>query len=266
MTLGKRNSVGWWVSLVVLLALPAWAQEDARQTHASPQEPPLKVEQVVGKLQEKNIERAAALHRFEGMRVYRMEYRGFPGDRDAEMVVKVAFEAPDKKEFTVVSQTGSKLILNRVFKKLLESEQEAMHDPQRTALSSQNYDFTMAGYESTPEGAEYVLNAIPKSNNKFLYRGKVWVDAKDFAVVKIEAEPAKNPSFWIKKSEIAHRYRKVDGFWLPAENSTESSIRLGGKAHLSIEYKDYKVEEAQRPVLKIESAQENAITGVDLSR
>jgi hypothetical protein len=34
---------------------------------------------------------------------------------------------------------------------------------------------------------------------------------------------------------------KVDGFWLPAENHTESFIRLGGKATLSIEYQDYKI-------------------------
>jgi hypothetical protein len=30
-------------------------------------------------------------------------------------------------------------------------------------------------------------------------------------------------------------------FWLPVENRTESLIRLGGVAHLSIEYKDYKI-------------------------
>jgi hypothetical protein len=82
---------------------------------------------------------------------------------------------------------------------------------------------------------------LPKTKNKFLYRGKIWVDAQDFAVVRIEGEPGKNPSMWIKKTGIAHKYVKVDGFWLPAENHTESFIRLGGKATLSIEYQDYKI-------------------------
>jgi len=59
--------------------------------------------------------------------------------------------------------------------------------------------------------------------------------------VRIEAEPGKNPSFWIKKTDIAHRYVKVKDFWLPAENHTESFVRLGGKATLSIEYQDYKI-------------------------
>ena len=39
--------------------------------------------------------------RFNGTRVYRMQYRGFPSDRDAEMVVDVTYRAPDSKEFSV---------------------------------------------------------------------------------------------------------------------------------------------------------------------
>jgi hypothetical protein len=207
---------------------------------------PLPVEQVVKNLQEKNAERAAALAHYEATRIYRMKYHGFPSDRDAEMVVKVAYHAPNSKQFSVVSQSGSKFIIDHIFKKLLEGEQEAAKgDNQRqTRLTSENYDFEFAGFENAPEGARYVLNLLPKTKNKFLYRGKIWVDAKDFAVIRIEGEPGKNPSFWIKKTEIAHQYVKVDDFWLPAENRTQSVIRLGGTASLSIEYQDYKILEA----------------------
>jgi outer membrane lipoprotein-sorting protein len=203
-------------------------------------------EQIARKLQQRNSERTAALNQFNGTRVYRMQYRGFPSDRDAEMVVNVTYRAPNAKEFSVVSQSGSKFVIDHVFKKLLEGEQEAANEENRrnSALTTENYDFTSAGYETTPEGPEYVLNLLPKTKNKFLYRGRIWVDAKDFAVVRIEGEPAKNPSWWIKTTEVKHRYVKVDDFWLPAENHTESVIRLGGRAILSIEYKDYKITKA----------------------
>jgi hypothetical protein len=102
-----------------------------------------------------------------------------------------------------------------------------------------------------------VLNLVPKTKNKYLYRGKIWVDAKDFAVMRIEGEPAKNPSFWIKKTEVKHRYVKVSDFWLPAENHTESVIRLGGRAVLSIEYRDYKITKAA-PLGGPESAREGS--------
>jgi hypothetical protein len=204
---------------------------------------PLTADQVAANLEQRNAQRAAALEQFEGKRIYRMEYRGFPSDRDAEMVVQVSFHAPASKEFTVVSETGSKFVIDHVFKKLLEGEEEAAKGDNRhdTALTRANYDFEMAGFESTPQGGQYVLNLLPKTRNKFLYRGKIWVDANDFAVVRIQGEPGKNPSMWIKKTDITHRYTKVDDFWLPAENHTESYVRLGGKATLSIEYQDYKI-------------------------
>jgi hypothetical protein len=218
----------------------------------------LPVEEVARKLEEKSAQRAAALNEFTSTRVYRMQYHGFPSDRGAEMVVDVTYHAPNVKEFHVVSQTGSKFVIDHVFKKLLEGEQEAANEENRqhTALSRQNYDFTFAGYEMTPDGPEYVLNLLPKTKNKFLYRGKIWVDAKDFALVRIEGEPARNPSVWIKKTEVRHRYIKVNDFWLPAENHTESVIRLGGRAILSIEYKDYRITKAA-PVYGIGNAHED---------
>jgi len=232
---------------------------EAGSSSSFTQNAPLPVEQVARRLQEKNAQRAAALSQFNGTRIYRMRYRGFPSDRDAEMVVNVTYRAPDSKTFSVVSQTGSKFIIDRVFKKLLEGEQEAANEENRrnTALTAENYEFTSAGYEVTPEGAQYVLNLLPRSKNRFLYRGKIWVDAKDFAVVRIEGEPARNPSFWIRKTDVKHRYVKVNDFWLPAENHTESVMRLGGRAILSIEYKDYRITKAT-PLRGSETARENS--------
>jgi hypothetical protein len=213
----------------------------------------LPVDEVVKTLQERNAQRAAALDEFVGTRVYRMEYRGLPSDRDAEMVVTVTYHSPGAKQFSVVSQSGSKFIIDHIFTKLLEGEQEAANEEnrRRSALNSENYDFSPAGYEDSPNGGRYILKIVPKTKNRFLYRGKIWVDAKDFAVVRIEGEPGKNPSFWIKKTEIAHQYVKVNDFWLPAENHTESVLRLGGTATLSIEYRDYKITRST-PLAKVE--------------
>jgi hypothetical protein len=257
----RRSSVFFLIYTAFLLNHAIAQAPHANESASSVKDARLPVQVVVENLQRKNALRAAALTRFEGTRVYRVKYRGFPSDHDAEMVVHVAFHAPSSKEFTVVSQTGSKFIGDRIFKKLLEGEQEAANEEnrRRSALSTENYDFTMAGYEDSPDGGRYVLDLLPKTKNKFLYRGKIWVDAKDFAVVRIEAEPAKNPSFWIKKTDVSHKYVKVDDFWLPAENHSESVIRLGGKATLSIEYRDYKIVETA-PLNQPEHAQTVAAT------
>jgi hypothetical protein len=241
---------------LALLCGQAPLRAQAKEKESAAQPSPLTAEQVIANLTKKNQERARALGEVHGTRTYRMQYRGFPSNRDAEMVVKADYKAPDQKEFTIVSQTGSKFVIERVFMKLLEGEKEALKpdNRERTALNTSNYNFTLDKFEPSASGGEYELTVTPKSSNKFLYHGKIWVDGKDFAVTRIDAEPAKNPSFWIKKSEIQHKYVKVDDFWLPAENHTESYIRLGGRAILSIEYTDYKITQADPLNRKAEGA------------
>lgn len=238
------------VTLLVWSTLVASAGAgDSQPPAAAPVAAPLSADQVIDNLVRKNQERSQALLHSEATRHYRLVYHGFPGDREAEMIVDATYNSPDRKEFKVVSQSGSKLIQDRVFKKLLESETEAARPDvnARTLLNRDNYDFELVGYEPSASSGQYVLHVTPKLKSKFVYRGKVWVDGTDFAVTRIEAEPAQNPSFWTKKSEIHHEYVKVQGFWLPARNESVSYIRLGGRATLTIDYKDYRVSDARQP-------------------
>ena len=205
--------------------------------------PPLLTEQIIENLVKRNIERAQALHAYSGTRIYQVKYRGFPSGRSAEMVVDVKFQSPDTKKFTIRSATGSKMIIDKVFKKLLQAEKEALaiEAQKRAALNGDNYKFTLVGYENTPSGLMYVLTVEPKTKDKFLYQGRIWVDAGDFAVTRLAAEPAKNPSFWTKDSEIEQVYMKVSEFWLPVRNHSITEIRLGGTAELTILYSDYRI-------------------------
>jgi hypothetical protein len=205
--------------------------------------PVMSGEEVASRMVQRNLERAKALSTFQGTRVYRLDYDGFPGSRSAEMVVDVKFHSPATVEFTIRSATGSKILIEKVFKKLLQSEKEALlpKNQRRIALNNENYSFTLAGQENKPGGWFYILSVEPRTTNKLLYRGRIWVDADDFAVARIEAGPAENPSFWIKGTKIEQIYLKVAEFWLPASNRSTSNTRLGGSALLTIEYKDYQV-------------------------
>ena len=225
---------------------PARAQELQAATSKGTLTAPLDAKQVVENLVRMNLQRAQALRAYQGTRTYHLVYSGFPSSRSAEMVVAVSYRSPESKEFTIQSQTGSRLIIDKVFKKLLESEKEALEaeNQRRTALNSDNYVFTLVRYETTADGSEYILALEPKAKSKFLYRGRIWVDGTDFAVTRIEAEPAKSPSFWTKNTEIEHVYVKVDDFWLPQRNHSVSHIRLGGQADLTIDYTSYRITDA----------------------
>jgi len=224
---------------------------------------PLSVDQVVNNLVRKDKERAQALRHYESIRTYRLSYHGFPGDRGAEMTVAATYDSPSTKNFRIISQTGSKLIIDRVFKRLLDSEKEAAEPDlhARTLLNRDNYNIALTGFESSDNGNQYVLAVYPKTKSKYLYRGKVWVDATDFAVTRIDAEPAQNPSFWTKKSEIHHEYMKVQDFWLPRRNESISYIRLGGRATLTIEYDNYRVIDSRESGNRMKASSSNTNEG-----
>jgi hypothetical protein len=199
--------------------------------------------EIVARLNQSNQQRAAALHAYEGKRSYTLTYRGFPSGRDAEIEVVAHYEAPGSKRFDVISASGSKMIQSKVFARLLEVESESAHaeNQRETALTPGNYTFTLLGSRPSPYGGCYRLGVEPRGDNKLLYRGEICVNAADFAVETIDAEPAKNPSFWTRKTHIEHRYQKIGQFWLPVFNRTVTSVRLGGTAILSIAYSNYEL-------------------------
>jgi hypothetical protein len=131
----------------------------------------------------------------------------------------------------------------------------------RNLLNRANYDIALVGYEPSDKGSQYVLAVNPKTKSKYLYRGKVWVDGTDFAVTRIDAEPAQNPSFWTKKSEIHHEYIKVQDFWLPRRNESVSYIRLGGRATLTIEYDNYRVIDSRESRNSTKASSSNSDAG-----
>src|SRR6478672_3121557 len=150
---GSRLSP-WLILLTVLLCLFLW--KIARAQTSTPDALPLalqnagqlKAGQVVENLVRMNLQRSQALQAYESTRIYRLEYKGFPGGRSAQMVVNMKYRAPGTKEFEIVSQTGSKMLIDRVFKKLMEGEKDAIEgeNQERIIVNQENYGFSHAWY------------------------------------------------------------------------------------------------------------------------
>ncbi len=225
------------VLTVLLLVAFANAAEDAQAAQSTPS-----VDAIVQNLMAANARRARSLRAYRSRRTYNLDYSGIFGGH-AEMQVEATYRAPNEKTFKVLSETGSKLLIKHVLLKLLESEEEAQEERNRKALelSPANYEFKLETTERTPAGDFYVLEVKPRKKTKYVYSGKIWVDARDFGVARMEGTPATNPSFWVSHVEIQYQWSKVDGFWLPVHNYSVTNVRLGGRAVLNINYSDYQV-------------------------
>ena len=226
--------------LVVCLVPAAFADSEPAQPQATM--PALSTDVIVQKLMAANERRAERLRSYQGKRIYKLDYHGWFGGH-AEMVVEATYRAPNEKDFKIVSESGSRVLLRQVLARLLDTEREAQQEKMRKALeiTPANYYFSLENVERTPTGDFYVLSVKPRSKSKYVYNGKIWVDARDFAVARMDGSPATNPSMWVKHIEIQYQWQRIDGFWLPAHNYSATDVRFGGKAVLNISYSDYQI-------------------------
>ncbi len=195
--------------------------------------------QIVEQMERHNQAQAAVLKQYKALRHYDVEYRGYSARIVAKMDVEATFDAATGKSFRIVSESGSKTLCEKVLKRAVESEKEAWQEREATALTEANYSFRLEGSESQEGRPAYILEVEPLTRSKFLVRGKIWVDAAEFAVVKMEGEPARNPSFWISRTSIHSKNAKRGGYWLPAELCSETKVRVGGTAVMTIDYGSY---------------------------
>jgi hypothetical protein len=199
-------------------------------------------DEIVLRMMARNSERQAALEHYAGERTYKVEYRGTGGFHTAEM--RVNLDCVDgQKHLVVVSETGSKMLREKVLRKMVEGETEASARANQTQmmLSPENYKLKLAGREPVDGVDAWVLEVTPKVESKFTYRGRVWVSAEDYAVVRVVGEPAKNPSWWINRASFDWRYARKGDFWLPERNVAKSHVRIGGEATMTIEYGTYRI-------------------------
>jgi hypothetical protein len=195
--------------------------------------------EIVANMMERDSQRQSSLRGYTAARRYVLENARH--HKRAEMLVKVECLENGSKEFQTVSEAGWGAARSHVFPKLLESEKEASQPDlrERSRITPENYSFEMVGKESINDRGTYIIEITPKTQNKYLVKGRIWVDANDYAIVRIEGRPAKNPSFWIKSVHFVHTYQKNGPFWLPAADHSVTDARFIGATELTIEYYDY---------------------------
>jgi hypothetical protein len=226
----------FWAMALILVARGVCAENAETGSPSG-----LSAAQIVERMQSHNQAQTEELKYYQSLRHYQVEYRGFSTTIAARMDVEVNYDSASGKIFRIVSESGSKFLCEKVLKRAVDSEKEASQDKGSTALTEANYKFHLVGSENLEGRPAYILDVDPLTASKFLYRGKIWVDAADFAVAKIQVEPAKNPSFWIARTLIRQSFAKNSSFWLPEQNRSETKVRIGGTAVLTIDYGHYKV-------------------------
>jgi len=205
---------------------------------------------VVTKMVQQDALRKAQLYSYTATR----RYVAINDARRAEMRVELSCAIDGEKRFRILSEEGSSAIRKHVFYKMLREETDASRrdTSASTHITPANYDFQLIRKDFINERPAYLLLVKPKNESKYLIDGRIWVDAADYSIVRIEGSPAKSPSFWIRSIHFEHTYQKVGPFWFAAATHSVNEIRVFGEAELTIETSDYKLNPAGNDTAKTE--------------
>lgn len=161
--------------------------------------------------------------------------------KHAELLVTVRCDPDGSKHFEVVTEDGWTTANHKILRKMLESEAETSQPLIRpkSRLTPDNYSFSLVEIGSIDNRPTYVIDVTPKREDKYLFDGRIWVDANDYALVRVEGKPAKNPSFWTRSIHFVHQYQKRGDFWFPTATESITQARIVGKTEVTIQYFDY---------------------------
>ncbi len=217
--------------LLLSSTLPAFGQA------ADP--PALSADDVVARMVARDAQRESFARGYTGNRRYILDNQHM--HKRAEMLVSVKCDPDGTKRFEVVSEQGWRAANKHVLRKMLESETETSRPQTRptTRVTPDNYGFQMLGSESVDARTAYVIEVLPKRHDRYLFEGRIWVDAEDYAIVRAEGKPAKNPSFWTHSVHFVHRYQKAGSFWFPFSTESITEARIFGKTEVTISYFGY---------------------------
>ncbi|MBZ5551898.1 MAG: hypothetical protein LAO21_04190 [Acidobacteriia bacterium] len=231
-------SCALWLLCALLLGtmpgLPA-------QTGPSTEKPLPDLQSILTGMAKHNQFRDHTLQTYSVDRIYKVENKRF--NKSAEVVARMIFVAPGEKLFEIHSTAGTGFMRKGVINRIIETEQKnAVPDQQsKSAISPDNYTFQLLGREVRKGREQYVLHAKPRRKDLLLFDAKIWVDAEDFAVTRIEGRPAKNPSFWTRKVDFTHEYEKFGPYWMPVRNRSMTQVFIFGQTTTEIVYSNYQI-------------------------
>jgi hypothetical protein len=161
------------------------------------------------------------------------DYRLFDRDSDLEfksrVIAEITVVPPDSKKYTIEETTGSGWV-EKIVRNMLDGEVAFAKDSTASNITIDNYDFQLIKEDEMEGQRCYVLKLLPKRKSKDLLRGTIWVDANTYLPHRVEGEPSKSPSWWLKDVRIVIHYGYAGPMWLQTSSEATANVRILGRS------------------------------------
>jgi hypothetical protein len=173
--------------------------------------------------------------------VFRGQNKAHPA---AEMTVKTSYQKGKGKTYAILSESGSELIRKQLLGRVLESERVATLPSNRTTavITTANYTMHVKGNEVVGGRNCIQLAISPRRTSPYLFRGDIWVDARDYSIVQLAGVTAKSPSALVGPTQVARQYTTIDGLPMANHATATSPSWLLGPTTVEIDYTGYDIQ------------------------
>jgi hypothetical protein len=195
---------------------------------------------------------AAVAHRFENVlgftaiehyAVYRGSDETHPA---AEMTVRDTYTKGVGKTYTVISQSGSGIILKFGLQPLLDNE-KAVNLPgnvEQSWFNTANYEMKLkpGGVQRLNGRDCFVLDVAARRKAPNRIDGTLWVDAQNGMIVRLDGVATSRASMFAGPAHMMRDYMNLEGFPMATHARAESDSFLAGHIVVTIDYSDYHVQ------------------------
>jgi len=159
---------------------------------------------------------------------------------DSDVIAELTFVPPHLKNFAIQDVNGAH-IGERIVRRMLEAQMAFAKDSGSTAISKDNYDFRFIREDEVKGHRCYMLELLPRRNAKNLLQGNVWVDAETYLPYRVEGEPVKSSSWWLKDVRIVLLFGYVGEMWVQTSSESTAYVRIVGQYKMISEVLSYQI-------------------------
>jgi hypothetical protein len=169
----------------------------------------------------------------------------------SEVLAELTFLPPYLKSYAIRHTNGTSMG-ESIVRRMLDAQMAFAKDSGSTDISQGNYNFRFIREEDVNGHHCYVLELLPRRKAKNLLRGNIWVDAKTYLLHRVEGEPVKSSSWWLKDVRIVLLFGYVGEMWMQTTSESTANVRIVGQYKMISQDVSYKID---RPIPARLSAQ-----------
>lgn len=161
--------------------------------------------------------------------------------QQGEFEVEREYSAPHTLLFKPVRFVGDKFVKSNIIARLLQSEVDHVEKDNltETAISPANYKFSNKGKAEVQGHLTYVYQVKPQKKRVGLFKGRMYLDAHNGSLLRVEGTIVKSPSFFVNHIQFVQDYEDFDSFTLPVHVHSEARARLVGRTIIDITHTHY---------------------------